>query len=115
MNDLIKLVEQWAEEKDLLHAENAGKQFMKFMEEAIEFKEAMTIYKNVRKYDSLGNCNTKYWPDVEMEMGDILVTLIILSKQLDIDLVECLEMAYRKISNRTGKTINGTFVKQEDL
>ena len=50
-----------------------------------------------------------------MEMGDILVTLIILSKQLDIDLVECLDMAYKKIKKRKGKTINGTFVKEGDL
>jgi NTP pyrophosphatase (non-canonical NTP hydrolase) len=48
-------------------------------------------------------------------MGDILVTLIILSAQLDIDLTECLEMAYQKISKRKGKTIDGLFVKEEDL
>ena len=48
-------------------------------------------------------------------MGDILVTLIILCEQIGIDPEECLSMAYEKISKRKGKTINGTFVKDEDL
>lgn len=48
-------------------------------------------------------------------MGDIFVTLIILCEQIGIDPVECLEMAYEKISKRKGKTINGQFIKEEDL
>jgi len=31
--DLQKLTLQWADDKDLLHGENADKQFMKFIEE----------------------------------------------------------------------------------
>lgn len=41
MQKLIKKVEAWAEEKDLLHAENANKQFLKFIEEVFEFKSEM--------------------------------------------------------------------------
>ena len=48
-------------------------------------------------------------------MGDIFVTLIILCEQLGIDPVECLSMAYEKIKDRKGKTLHGTFVKEEDL
>jgi phosphoribosyl-ATP pyrophosphohydrolase len=44
-------------------------------------------------------------------IGDTLVTLIILSKQNDLNIVECLEVAYNVIKNRTGKTVNGTFIK----
>ena len=36
--ELQKLIEQWAKEKELLYAENADKQFMKFIEEVFEFK-----------------------------------------------------------------------------
>lgn len=50
-----------------------------------------------------------------LEMGDIFVTLIILCEQLGIDPMECLSMAYEKISKRTGKTIGGQFIKSEDL
>lgn len=107
---LKNLVEEWARDKDLLHEENADKQFMKFVEEVFEFKTEMD---NVLSY-------TDTYVDeaverMELEMGDIIVTLIILCKQLDIDLFDCLNKAYKKISIRTGKTINGTFVKSEDL
>lgn len=53
--------------------------------------------------------------NIKMEFGDVMVTMIIMAKQLDIDLEECLEMAYEKIKDRKGKTINGTFVKEADL
>lgn len=52
---------------------------------------------------------------IEDSLGDILVTLIILSKDLDVDLLDCLRGAYDVIKDRTGKTVNGVFVKEEDL
>lgn len=103
-------VEQWANDKDLLHEENADKQFMKFMEEVFEFKTEMDNYDL-----ELGTLKTYFFKTMSLEMGDIIVTLIVLCKQLDIDIVECLEMAYEKISKRKGKTVNGTFIKEEDL
>lgn len=104
--ELKELVLEWADDKDLLHEENADKQFMKFIEEVFEFKSEM---------DLLEMCEAVNLPDTKLEMGDIFVTLIILCEQLEINPVVCLEMAYKKISKRQGKTINGTFVKSEDL
>ena len=106
--ELKTKVEEWAEDKDLLHSENADKQFMKFMEEVFEFKTEM-------------DDNQRFAPssvdikNMKLEMGDIFVTLIVLCKQLGIDCVECLQLAYEKISKRRGKTIDGIFVKEEDL
>ena len=34
----------WGKSKDLLHEENAGKQFTKFMEEFFEFRDEWTLY-----------------------------------------------------------------------
>lgn len=93
-------VEEWADDKDLIRFENRFKQFEKVVEEVFELKEEMI--QNNKK-------NTK------LEFGDVIVTLIILSNQLNIDFVECLEMAYDKISKRKGKTIDGAFVKEADL
>jgi NTP pyrophosphatase (non-canonical NTP hydrolase) len=45
-------------------------------------------------------------------IGDVLVTLIILSNQLGYDIEDCLEVAYNEIKNRKGETINGTFIKE---
>ena len=105
---LREKVLDWAKEKDLLHEENAEKQFMKFMEEVFEFKTELDVYR-LFGYVDLNFKNMK------TEMGDIFVTLIILCKQLEIDPSECLYLAYNKISKRKGKTINGIFVKEEDL
>ena len=107
--DLVKKVQEWGDEKGITNPNNADKQFMKFIEEVFEFKSEMDFY---IIYDDLRNVYDK---SLKLEMGDILVTLIILSKQLDIDLVECLEMAYEKIKGRKGKTVDGIFLKEEDL
>ena len=47
-------------------------------------------------------------------IGDTLVTIIILADILNMDPMNCLEIAYEAIANRTGETKNGTFVKDED-
>lgn len=106
--DLKTNVLSWADDKDLLHSENADKQFMKFIEEVFEFKSAFEIVK-------LLNINEHSFFDMMLEMGDIFVTLIILCKQIGMDPEDCLSMAYEKISKRKGKTINGQFIKEEDL
>lgn len=108
--ELQEKILDWADDKDLLHEENAEKQFGKFIEEVFEFKKEMDFcshYSNILKIVDKEH--------MEDEMGDVFVTLIILCEQLEIDPVVCLEMAYKKISKRHGRTINGTFVKSEDL
>ena len=111
---------RWAKEKDLLHEENADKQFMKFIEEVFEFKFEM---ENSKNYEDICEhlkiagtfAKTRNKRNMMLEMGDIFVTLVILCEQIGIDPEECLSMAYEKISKRKGKTINGCFVKEEDL
>ena len=118
--ELKEYVLDWADDKDLLHSENAEKQFMKFIEEVFEFKFEMQNSKNYE--DACEHlkipgsfAKTRNKRDMMLEMGDVFVTLIILCKQLGLDPLMCLDMAYKKISKRTGKTINGCFYKSEDL
>ena len=120
--ELKELVLEWAEDKDLLHSENADKQFMKFVEEVFEFKTEMDIWKLYKKFKHDENIEQDFsieeverWKNLKLEMGDIFVTLIVLCKQLGIDCVQCLQLAYDKISKRKGKTVNGLFIKEEDL
>ena len=82
--DLQKQVLEWGDEKGITHSENIDKQFMKFIEEVFEFKTELDTHLLVNNF-------TKAIPDenLKLEMGDILVTLIILSKQLDIDIISC--------------------------
>lgn len=115
--ELKTKVEEWAKDKDLLHSDNAEKQFMKFIEEVFEFKWEMHNLINYKKYceERAKRLPKHAAKNMKDEMGDIFVTLIVLCNQLGIDCVECLEMAYEKISKRKGKTIDGIFVKEEDL
>ena len=44
-------------------------------------------------------------------IGDMVVVLTNLAELLDMPIEECVESAWDVISKRTGKMINGTFVK----
>ena len=94
--ELQENIIKWAEDKQILCPENQYKQLIKCMEELGELSGALL------KKDNLGIIDG---------LGDTIVTLIILSKQLDLDLVKCLESAYNEIKDRTGKNENGIFIK----
>lgn len=99
MNELINKVEQWAKDKGLDQADPKA-QFLKVSEEVGEIASAMA-----RSNDDL----------FKDSVGDVIVTLIILSIQKGTNVQECLELAYNEIKGRTGKMIDGVFVKSEDL
>jgi len=73
MEEIIRKVEAWAEEKGLLKPENQFAQFTKCFEEWQEFKEAPI-------------------EDTE-EAGDVFVTLIILARQIGEDFAKIYEIA----------------------
>src|SRR5210317_2087271 len=98
-DELIENVRGWADEKGILVEENAPKQMMKVMEELGE--TAGAIAKNKRTDEVMDG------------IGDTFVTVIILAYQLGLNPTECLQAAYDEIKGRTGKTVNGVFVKDE--
>ena len=91
----VKILE-WAKERGILIPENATKQMLKLTEEVGELAGAIAKNNKTDQIDAI---------------GDIQVVLIILSEQLGINYKEALESAYNVIRNRTGKTINGVFIK----
>ncbi len=91
-----KEILEWAEPKGLLNPELAPQQFMKLSEEVGELANAILKGNKIEQIDAL---------------GDIKVVITILAEQLGFDIDECEEIAYQEIKNRTGKTINGTFIK----
>lgn len=96
---LIDAVRDWGREKGI---NNADKQLMKVFEETNEITREF-----VRgRYDT---------PEVVDSLGDSIVTLIILADILGYDIRDCLIEAYGVISKRTGKNVDGSFVKSEDL
>lgn len=99
MNELVKLIEKWAREKNLDIAE-PEKQMLKVVEEVGEVAAAL----------ARNNKN-----DLRDGIGYVVVTLVILAIQNDMDLYECLNQAYNEIKDRKGKNVNGVFVKESDL
>jgi NTP pyrophosphatase (non-canonical NTP hydrolase) len=94
--ELEVAVESWANDKGILSKATPMTQALKTLEETIELCAAI-------------NANDK--AEIIDAMGDIMVTLIIQAKMQNVSLEECLESAYNVISKRTGKMINGQFVK----
>lgn len=99
MNELVQAVEEWSKNKGLDKADSKA-QFTKVVEEVGEVASAL----------ARGNKEL-----LEDGIGDVIVTLIILSQQNGMSIETCLDTAYNEIKGRTGKMINGTFVKSEDL
>lgn len=99
MDELITKVEQWAKDKGLNQADPKA-QFLKVAEEFGEIASAMA------------RSNDELFKD---SVGDVIVTLIILSMQKGTNVQECLEMAYNEIKGRTGEMVDGVFVKSSDL
>ena len=86
---------EWANQRNLLPGD-ANKQTLKLISEVGELADAIAKNNHAEIIDAI---------------GDIQVVLIILSNQLGINYKEALEEAYNVIKMRTGKTINGVFIK----
>ena len=100
--ELHEVIIQWAEDRNMIKPDRLTglAQLAKVTEELGELSAGINKNDEDKTKDSL---------------GDILVTLIILAQDLNLDLLDCLNSAYRVIKNRKGKTINGVFVKESDL
>lgn len=87
----------WADERNLLKADNSDRQFIKLQEEIGEL--AYGLLKNNKE-------------EIKDAIGDCVVVLTILSYVNGMTIEECINSAYDEIKNRKGKMINGTFVKE---
>ena len=103
-SDLITKINHWADERNLKHADPKI-QWMRVTEEVGEIRDVLL---KPTKF-------TEPQAALKDAIGDTLVTIIVLAHQLDLDVTECLSIAYEEIKSRKGKMINGTFIKEEDL
>ena len=97
-NELEALVISWAEQKKIFEKGNPEAQCDKTFEEVTELSAA--IYENNKE-------------EIIDALGDILVTIIIQAEMQGLKLEDCLQSAYNVISKRTGKMIDGQFVKDK--
>ena len=90
------LIREWAKERGLYDKGDTKTQYLKLMEEAGELGRA--ILKNDE-------------PEFIDAIGDMVVVLTNLARLGGVSIETCIDSAYDVISKRTGKMVNGTFVK----
>ena len=98
-DERFDLIRDWAATRGLYQQGNPHTQYVKLQEEAGELAKALL------KNDQ---------PEIVDAIGDMVVVLTNLAHLQGYDIEYCIDEAYKVIATRTGKMINGTFVKDAD-
>lgn len=98
--ELVENVKDWGFNKGIITKSSPLKQHVKTQEEVNELLLALLDGNKVEAKDAI---------------GDVMVTLILQCELNNFDIFECLEGAYNVISKRTGKMIDGIFVKDKEF
>jgi NTP pyrophosphatase (non-canonical NTP hydrolase) len=98
MEDLIQKIELWAEERGIFDKSDDKTQCLKFVSEAGELADAIAVDDAEKAMDGI---------------GDAIVTLIVLARMRGVSVQMCVAGAYEVISKRTGRMVNGVFVKDQ--
>lgn len=97
MDELIKQVQIWAEDRNLISGSTPKTQMLKLASEIGELAD--DINKQADPTDSIGDC---------------LVVLTIIAAQHNITLLDCLAHAYDQIKDRKGIMLDGVFIRDTD-
>ena len=97
-DDRFQKIRDWAGERGLYTKGDTKTQFCKLMEEAGELGRAVLKNDNEEFIDAI---------------GDMVVVLTNMAHLGGTTIEECIDTAYEVIAKRTGKMVNGTFVKDE--
>ena len=96
LNQLERQIIEWGEAKGILPNPDPLAQWNKTHEEVVELLQA--IIKSDRD-------------EARDAIGDVFVTLVMQCGHWGFTMDECVEQAYNVISKRTGKMVDGQFVK----
>lgn len=96
LNNEFQPIRGWAEQKGILKEGDARTQYVKLQEESGELAKALLDNDQEEVIDAI---------------GDMVVVLTNLAELRNVRIEDCINSAYNVIKNRTGKMINGTFVK----
>ena len=89
-------IRSWATDKGIYDKGSSGVQYLKLIEETGELAQALL------KKDKA---------EIKDAIGDMVVVLTSIAKFEDMFIEDCIKSAYDVIAKRTGKMVNGTFVK----
>ena len=91
-------IRDWAKDRNLYQKGDSKTQYVKLMEEAGELAQALL------KQDKA---------EIKDAIGDMVIVLDNLSELEGFKIEDCIDESFNVISKRTGKMVNGTFVKDE--
>jgi len=96
--EIFSNIRTWAEQKGIFEKGDVKTQYIKLQEEAGELAKALLNNDKEEIIDAIGDC---------------VVVLTNLSKLAGYNIEDCILSAYSIINKRTGKMIDGTFVKDK--
>ena len=91
-------IRNWAKDRNLYQKGDSKTQYVKLMEEAGELAQALLKQNK---------------PEIKDAIGDMVIVLANLSELEGFRIEDCIDDSFNVISKRTGKMVNGTFVKDE--
>ena len=91
-------IEEWAKNKGIMSKGTPTAQALKTLEECNELIDAIDKEDLYETSDAI---------------GDILITLIIQAEMQGLNVIDCLQSAYDIVNKRTGKMVQGMFVKDK--
>ena len=94
----FELIRKWADDRGLYDKGDTKTQYCKLMEEAGELGRAILKEDNAEFVDAI---------------GDMVVVLTNMAHLGGVSIEHCIDSAYNVIAKRTGKMVNGTFVKDD--
>ena len=101
MNKLISQIRLWGEQRYITGPEGRATpdtQYEKLMEEVDEIRQALQAGDKNAAIDGI---------------GDTVVVLTLLADLVGTTLEDCVQVAYDEIKDRTGKMVDGQFVKDK--
>ncbi len=98
--NIFDCIREWADERGLYDKGDPKTQYIKLMEETGEIGRA------ILKNDT---------DEIIDGIGDAVVVLTNLAELVGVPIEDCIQEAYDVISKRTGKMVNGTFVKDQPM
>lgn len=96
IDELVKAIETWGNGKGILPNPNPMAQWNKTQEEVNE------LLQGIKKEDL---------DEIKDAIGDVFVTLVMQTQAWNLTMAECIQSAYDVIKERTGKMVDGQFVK----
>lgn len=109
MNDTIRNIERWAEDRNLIEGSRPARQLNKLAEEMNELVTGVAKYDYENQYDD-GEPDYML-PEIADAIGDMAVVLTIIARQLGLKFEDCVAGAYDEIKDRKGKMVGGIFQK----